>query len=821
MRPCLWLSLGGLALFLSPTQGQSADAIPRTPLARLGSLQFRHGAEVTALTYSADGKRLASGGTDHLVHLWDVPSGQRVATLRGHTDAVTGVAFFPDRQRLLTAAGDGTVRLWQVEPAKELKKLYKFTPMLAQFGGKPEARLALALSRDGKTALIAGTDNTVRVWDCAREEEVRKLTGHEEHIGSLTLSPDVKCAASASKDASVIVWELATGRKIYTETLHSYRNTLLGVAFSPDSRTVAVAGTLRVQFLDLPSGKIQSQWRLGPEMPPLCSGLLYSHHGHWLLTYAGFQQGIRAVGVESRTTLRSLKVDLRQEPCWSLAPDNKVLAFAPQGGDIALWDLATSKLLNGDGHVRPVEQAAFSGDGKTIFTCAGREVRSWDAVSGKALGRAVLDAEGLTVRARAETGVELFAAQRQAWQRLDWDGVGTPRLERKVEEGVGFYRGHLAASLRGRWVAVACSHNKSELVVWDARTGRPHAMLPLASDAVSPWFSPDDRFLGQFNSQTLRLHDFLTGEANLLRAVDGYRETLRCAAFSADSRLLAFAVEGVAPARPRLFCLEIATEQIRYSFPQFHASVEALAFSPDGRHLLVAVEPDHTVHVLEMHTGAEVGRLAGHGGRVQRLVFSPHGDRLVTASADTTALVWDVRFLTQEKKPVDRLTNGELQKHWQALTLSGGPEVHEAIARLSQHPEEVVPFLRAQIKLGTAPDAKLLAGKIKELDDDRFVVREAASLFLGEWLDVAAPQLKELMALSPSPEVLARARRLLANYRPRPELSWREFRAIEVLEKMAEAAARNFVKQLAEEMPPSPRTREAQAALLRWRDAAR
>jgi hypothetical protein len=290
-------------------------------------------------------------------------------------------------------------------------------------------------------------------------------------------------------------------------------------------------------------------------------------------------------------------------------------------------------------------------------------------------------------------------------------------------------------------------------------------------------------------------------------------------AVDADMR---FARAGIPADRPankgRLFCLELATQQIRYSFPQFKASVEALALSPDGRHLAVAAEPDHTVHLLEMGTGAEVGRFAGHHGRVQRLVFSPQGNRLASASADTTALVWDVGFLAQDKKPAERLTDADLQARWEAITLPGGPRVHEAIARLSRHPDAVVPYLKARFKPLRAVDPKELAQKIKELDDDRFAVRERASLFLAQWIDASAPHLRDVVAQSTSPEAVARARVILANHKPRPEHVWREFRAIEVLEKMAVPAASELLRSLAEEAPTSPRAREAQAALNRLRN---
>jgi hypothetical protein len=177
--------------------------------------------------------------------------------------------------------------------------------------------------------------------------------------------------------------------------------------------------------------------------------------------------------------------------------------------------------------------------------------------------------------------------------------------------------------------------------------------------------------------------------------------------------------------------------------------------------------------------------------------------------------VWDVRFLAQNKKPVNRLAEGELQAQWEALALSGGPRVHEAIVRLSQHPDEVVPHFKERLRTLGKVDPKRLAQKIQDLDDDDFDVRERASLFLAEWIDVAAPHLMEVVARSQSLEARTRARRLLENHKPHPEYAWREFRALEVLEKMAVPAARDMLRSLADDAPTSLRAREAQAALIR------
>lgn len=830
MLRSMFLSLGGLALVATATFAQAPPAgdAAKAPLARLGSLHFRHGTEVTTLAYSANGQWLASGGADDLVHIWNTKTGQLRATLKGHTHALTKIEFFPDHERLLTASLDGTIRLWQIEPVKEVKRLVDFTSKITSFGRKAEALTVLALARDGKTAVLAGPDRVVRVWDFAKDEEVKRLTGHDDEVVAVAISPDGKYVASSAKGASVLVWDLAAGRKIHAEMLNS-TNGHPGAAFSPDGKTLAIAVFKSVRFFDVPTMRPQPAWRYPPDAPDIYSGLMYSHHGHWLLTYGGFHHGISAYGVESKAPLRALKVDLPVAPCWSLSPDSKVVALAPRGGDIVLWDLANGKMLNPEGHVRPIEHLAFSGDGKTIFTCAGAEARAWDAASGKVLGRTLMEAEGLAVYARAEGGAALLPVQRQAWQQAEWDGSAAPRLGRKIEEGFGFYRGQVAVSSRGRWLAVVCGRNQPEVVVWDVRTGQTHKTVPRAYGDASLLFAPDERFLGQLGGPNLHLYDFLADASTNLRVADGFREVIRSAAFSADSRLAALAVDAdvalarpaspadKTPARGRLFCLELTTQQIRYDFPQFKSSVEALAVSPDGRHLAVAAEPDHTVHLLDMHTGAEVCRFAGHRGRVLRLAFSREGHRLASASADTTALVWDVGCLAQGKKAPDKLAAGELEALWQALTLPGGPRVHEAIMRLSQHPGEVVPYLKARFKQLKEADPKQLVRYIKDLDDEDFAVRERATRVLAQWIDAAAPLLRDVVAKSRSPEAVGRARLILADYKPRPEHAWREFRAVEVLEKMAVPAARDLLKSLAEDAPTSSRAREAQAALNRLR----
>src|SRR5437660_10799564 len=86
----------GIIAAIARAAAVRADALPPGAIACLGTHNLRHGHTVSALSFSADGKLLASASWDHTARIWDVATGREVSRFSGHEDGASAVAISPD-----------------------------------------------------------------------------------------------------------------------------------------------------------------------------------------------------------------------------------------------------------------------------------------------------------------------------------------------------------------------------------------------------------------------------------------------------------------------------------------------------------------------------------------------------------------------------------------------------------------------------------------------------------------------------------------------------------------------------------------------------
>ncbi|MEG4076062.1 hypothetical protein QUA30_24820, partial [Microcoleus sp. Pol14C2] len=150
-------------------------------------------------------------------------------TLIGHSDWVYAVAIAPDGKTAISASWDNTLKIWDTETDLELKTLT----------GHSASVTAVAIAPDGKTAISASRDNTLKIWDTQTGSELKTLIGHSDWVSAVAIAPDGKTAISASEDETLKIWDTQTGREVKTLTGHS--NSVWAVAIAPDGKTAISA----------------------------------------------------------------------------------------------------------------------------------------------------------------------------------------------------------------------------------------------------------------------------------------------------------------------------------------------------------------------------------------------------------------------------------------------------------------------------------------------------------------------------------------------------------------------------------------------------
>jgi WD40 repeat protein len=573
--------------FLASRSDDAAVHLWDVPTGRLLH-RFADTSAPTALAFAPDSATLAVAVGDR-IRRWDIRTGKPLTTWESQAGSlIYGLTFTPDGKRLISGGSDRAVRVWGVAAGKEVRP----------FGENLEPIVAVAVAGNG-TVAAGGQRGTVYLWD-AEGKEIRRLPRDGSRLFGLAFAPDGKTLAVGTRKI-IRLWGLADGKELHQcgnavdTDVTSYNNDI-ALAFSPDGRFLAALGkTLRMLDLDGKDFAItRGRWTV--QLPKRPSSMAFSPDGKQL-AIAGGGQEIRFLDATTGQASRRADGHQHQITCVAVSPDGRLVASGSRDHSLFLWDIRTGhtrqRLV---GHSSALRALAFSADGTRLVSGdASGAVRAWDIAAGKelhvlqahvdAVAALVLSPDGKLLATGGEGGgMRLFDLPREKV-------IHDFPLQRKGTTALAF-------SADGRLLASA--DGEGAIRLWQTTTGEP-ATKPKEDEDNDPdmplkapqgpaaplgrvqWlaFTASQKRLIFWSRQgAYGLWDI--AEAKPIRRFDGPASNDCTAALSSDGRTIALCTSD-----HRLSLRETATGQERALLPGHHQrAIGAIAFSLTGRKLV-------------------------------------------------------------------------------------------------------------------------------------------------------------------------------------------------------------------------------------------
>jgi WD40 repeat protein/serine/threonine protein kinase len=578
-----------------------------------------HADQVFAVTFSPDGKRLASGSFGGHLRIWDRQSGKTLRAVKAHEGMVWAVAFSPSGDVVASSGGDHLVALWDAVSGERRGTLE----------GHDADVFGVAFSPDGKRIATGSFDQSVRIWTAAGKE-IHRLDGHTGRVFSVTYSPDGQLIASASRDGSARIWRADDGALVRSLQDDSG---LFGVTFSPDGKTLATssrAGTVRLW--DVATGKVRAT--LGHH-DAVALAVAFSPDGRWVAS-GGDDRSLRLWSTSGHARDDGVGPHLEGVNRVEISPDGKVVATASHDNTIRLWrmdDGEPFRVLRG--HDDTVRSVAFSPDGSRLVSGGhDRDLRIWNVANGSVERVLAGHSEPIFGVDFSPDGARVVSGSRDRTVRV-WD-VQSGRERHRLEGHTEDVR-DVTFSPSGEWVVSASTDNTVRL--WDAKRGaekKVYAAHEAAAEGVA-FRADSDVFASGGRDGAVYLHDVAAGTSSLLGRGDG---RIYWIGFHPDGERV-----GAPFSTGVIRLLSAGGGAVRWRGHQNEAN--SVDFASDGR-LAASGSDDGTVRTWRVDSGRPHWRAPVLAGSPLRL-YSHRGWTLASSSkaASTPPDGWSASFVAQ------------------------------------------------------------------------------------------------------------------------------------------------------------------------------
>lgn len=575
------------------------NAAPNTSTSRaLVRTLAGHDGSVTALAVSPTGSRIASGGIDGTLRVWQVKNGAVLEEFLAHEGGVTALHWCPDdpdEARVISAGRDQAIREWDWRSEREIRSWRAHISRIRD----------LVSVSDHGWIVSCGDDRTLRVWDSPTKRETRTLYGHLDRVFCLATDRRGSVVVSGSDDATLKMWNIEGTRE--PTTLRGHVDSVRCVAVDAEGNWAVSGGDdLALKVWNLHTGREHRTVR------------------------DAHQQRITCVGIVRGDVDRS-----RSDP----VDDEQVPALQCVSGSndctLKLWDLNTGEeIATLRGHTGGINVLAADPGAK--WFASGAEdgtVRIWDTILPRMNIEGSIEHRARITSIAYQDGIGMLASGSDDGTIRLWDGRGP---------------GAHLLTLRGHHGAVMCvaflndkrivsGSSDCTLRVWDAADGKWLHTLggPLSAFA--------DEIEKEASKEQLSALQALLGTAG------GHKNAVTCVAPAGGNRV----VSGGKDRTVRLWDVEKGQELSVFTGAAPNIVIEKVVVSLP-LNLVVTAGPTPAIHVWDLARGGEPRQLEGHTSGVTCLGLVTD-DLLVSGSRDRTVRLWDVTTGEQRRLLSDHL----------------------------------------------------------------------------------------------------------------------------------------------------------------------